>query len=137
MDVLALLLALNGVAVLLYSSMVGLVLARNLHRGATSEHWHLLHAGGTSRGVMLLALAATIRLARLPETHLFLASGLIVFFVWTSVLAMTLRGLTGEKGFHPGGPLSSRAVFLLYAGGTLALPVGLVWLGAGFVIALT
>ena len=94
-------LAFNGAAVLLFSSLVGFALARSLHRGAVSEHWHLLHAGGTSRGVMLLALSAAIPFADLSASSLAWASGLVVLFAWTSVFAMFIRGMTGERGFHP------------------------------------
>lgn len=136
MEGLAVLVALNGAVVLLVTSLAGVILARTIHVKASSEHWHLLHAGGTSRGVMLLALASTIRLAALPEAHLWWIAALIVFFVWTSVLAMLLRALSHEKGFHPGGPWSNRMVFGLYACGTLALCIGLPWFIAGLLRAL-
>ncbi|NNK77725.1 MAG: hypothetical protein HKP40_03340 [Litoreibacter sp.] len=136
MEELAAFLALNGAVVLLFSSLVGLALARSLHLGTPAEHWHLLHAGGTSRGIMLLALAASIRFAELPATDLAWASGLVTFFVWTSILAMLVRCLTGMKGFHRGGPAANKIVFYLYASGTVALPIGLVWLAIGFVQAL-
>ena len=125
-------LAVNGVVVLLFSSLIGLALARALYRDDLSEHWHLLHASGTSRGVMLLALATTIQFAELPPTSLVFASGLVVFFVWTSLLAMLVRGLSGERGFHPGGSHANKVVFYLYASGAVTLLIGLVWLGVGF-----
>ena len=125
-------LAFNGAAVLLFTSLIGLMLARCLHRNEVSEHWHLLHAGGTSRGVLLLALSATVQFTDLSPSSLAWASGLVVFFVWTSVLAMLVRGLTGERGFHPGGSPSNRIVFYLYASGAVALFAGLFWLAVGF-----
>ncbi len=85
---------------------------------------------------MLLALAATIRLPVLPESHLWWLSALIVFFTWASVLAMLLRALTGQKGFDPAGPLSNRVVFGLYGSGALALFVGLLWFIIGLFRAL-
>jgi hypothetical protein len=125
-------LALNGVFFVLFGSLVGLILARNLHLGKAAQDWHLLHSGGTSRGIMLLALAATVPLAELPFSHLCLASGLVVLFVWTSIAAMSLRAVKGVKGFHPHGSAANRLVFVLYAIGTIALSVGLVWLMVGF-----
>ena len=80
---------------------------------------------------MLIALAAIIQFVALPFWQLCWASGLVTLFVWTSVLAMSLRALTGEKGFYTGGSLANRAAFVLYAVGTLALPVGLVWIVIG------
>ena len=135
MQLLSPLLALNGGFCLLLSSLIGLVLARSLQQGAKSEHWHLLHSGGTSRGVMLLALSASVQFADLPAWQLFWSSGLVALFVWTSFIAMLLRALTGEKGFHPGGASSNKLIFYLYAVGTVALPVGLVWLMVGFLMA--
>ncbi|NNF25382.1 MAG: hypothetical protein HKN63_11355 [Rhodobacteraceae bacterium] len=126
-------LAVNGILVLAFSSLVGLLLARSIFKNQPPEHWHLLHASGTSRGIMLLALAATIRFAELPSSQIAWAAGLVVFFVWTSILAMFVRAITGEKGFHPRGPRANQVVFFLYAVGTIALPVGLIWLGVGFV----
>ena len=125
-------LAFNGAVVLLFSSLIGFVLARSLHRGQVSEHWHLLHAGGTSRGIMLLALAATIPLADLSPSSRAWASGLVVLFAWTSVLAMFVRGISGERGFHPRGSPANKVVFILYAIGAISLPVGLSWLAVGF-----
>ena len=132
MEKLAAALALNGVALILFASLIGLLLARALHRGDVSEHWHLLHASGTSRGIMLVALSAAIEFAELPYSHLLWATAFVLFFAWTSVMAMFLRGLSGERGFHPGGSLANKAVFYLYASGTIALPIGLVWLLVGF-----
>lgn len=67
--------ALNGAAVLLFSNLIGLLAVRALHRDEVSEHWHLLHAGGTSRDIMLLALAATIQFSRLSPSSRALACG--------------------------------------------------------------
>lgn len=133
MENLSAFLAANGVGVLLFSSLIGLLLARALDKNEVAEHWHLLHASGTSRGVMLLALAATLQFAKLSPSSLAWASGLVVFFVWTSIMAMFTRGLSGERGFHPGGSWANKLVFYLYASGTITLPIGLIWLGIGFV----
>lgn len=135
MQTLSAFLALNGVAVVLFSSLIGFALARALHRGAVSQHWHLLHAAGTSRGVMLLALSAAIPFADLSPSSLAWASGLVVLFVWTSVFAMFVRGMSGERGFHPRGSPANRAVFWLYAIGAVSLPAGLLWLAVGFAAA--
>ena len=136
MENLTILIAVNGLVILLFSSLIGLVLAKSLHENRTSEHWHLLHAGGTSRGIMLMALAGVIQFVSLPAWHLYWASGLVTFFVWTSILAMALRAITGEKGFYSGGSLANRSVFWLYAGGAIALPTGLVWMAVGLISAI-
>lgn len=135
MENLSIFLAANGVVVLLFSSLAGLVLAKALHHSNSSEHWHLLHASGTSRGIMLIALASIVPVVALPSWQLSWATGLVTLFVWTSVCAMTLRALTGEKGFHAGGSSANKVVFLLYTCGTLALPMGLVWILLGLMSA--
>ena len=136
MDRLAAFLALNGCLALVATMIGGLLLYRSIVDGRRPEDWHLVHAGGTSRGVMLLALAATIRFAELPQSQLELASKLIVYFVWASILAMFLRAATGHLGYSLKGPALNRLIFLLYASGVAAVFVGFAWLIYGFIVAL-
>lgn len=121
MDRLALHLALHGLAVITYSVIAGLVLWRTLHRDEDGSHWHLVHASGTVRGVLLLALAPVIEFPALPEWLVATAAWLIIWFAWTSVLAMTIRALSGERGFYIGGSVANRIVFGLYAMGAIGL----------------
>ena len=117
--------AFNGPAVLLFSSLIGLLPLRALHRDEVLEHWQLLHAGGTSRGIMLLALAATIQFTQLSPSSRALACALVVFFVWTSAISMFVCGIIGERGSHPRGNRASKVIFYLYACGAITLPIGL------------
>ena len=129
-------LALHGALVILFSMFAGLVLSRVILARGNAADWHLLHAGGTSRGVLLVALAATVDLAGLSERTTALVSGLIVFFVWTSVLAMFVRALTSETGFEFRGPLANRLIFLLYAAGAVTVFLGFGIWAAGLLDAL-
>jgi hypothetical protein len=129
-------LALHGALVILFCMVAGLVLSRILLARGKGADWHLLHAGGTSRGILLIALAATVDLAGLSDRATALVAALIVFFVWTSVLAMFVRALTGETGFEFRGPLANRLIFLLYAAGAVTVFLGFGIWAAGLLDAL-
>jgi hypothetical protein len=132
MDSLGAFLALNGVMIVFIGSAAGLGLYRTLLGEREPHDWHLLHAGGTARGILLIALGGTVRFAALPVTQAWIASGLVVVFVWASTLAMLLRAVTGETGFAFSGALANRLGFLLYGIGAVSLALGLVWLCWGF-----
>ena len=133
MDGLSVHLALHGVAVLTVSVIAGLVLWRVLRHEQEGADWHLVHASGTVRGVFLIALAAIVDLPRLPEWLTATAVWLIIWFAWTSVAAMIIRAVTGERGFYPGGSSASRLVFVLYGLGAVALIPACAILIAGLV----
>lgn len=136
MKVLSILLALNGSLVLILSMAAGLMLYLSIIGGRAPKDWHLLHAGGTSRGIMLIALAATIHLPALPEWQSWWMAGLITLFVWTSVFAMLIRAITGETGFVFTGSWVNKLTFTLYAVGTIAVFIGFGWLAFGLLRAL-
>ena len=136
MNSLSIVLALNGALVLMVSMAAGLMLYFSIIGNQSPKDWHLLHAGGTSRGIMLIALAATIHLAALPEWQLWWAASLIALFVWTSVAAMLIRAVTGETGFGFTGSGANKLTFTLYAIGTVAVFVGFGWLVCGLFLGL-
>lgn len=136
METLAIYLALNGVAVVVVSLLGGLFLYKAIVTDESVPEWHLLHAGGSARGILLIALSSIIHLPALPFLLVSLASWFIVFFVWTSVLAMLLRAITGEPGFHFSGSLSNKLAFLLYLLGTCTVFPGFLILGVGLLMAL-
>lgn len=121
MEQLATWLALNGLLVLVVSLVAGFMLYLAIKDGDDQAPWHLLHAGGTGRAVMLLALAALIDLPALTDLQLRIALVLVVVFVWTSMLAMTIRAVSGQRGLRLEGAAANRLVYLLYAIGTLAI----------------
>ncbi|MDU8911438.1 hypothetical protein [Aestuariicoccus sp. MJ-SS9] len=134
MDALREFLALNGVLVVFLAAAAGFSLYLNLIRDRNPHDWHLLHAGGTARGVLLIGLGGVIHLSGLGVTQAVVAAGLVVVFVWTSTLAMLLRAVTGEDGFHFSGALSNRLAFALYAIGAVCLFPGLALLAWGFLL---
>jgi len=136
MDKLAIALGLNGLAVLTVSLFAGLFLWRTLLRKDDSHGWHLLHAGGSGRGVMLMALAGIIHLVALPEWLMSLAAWAVVYFVWASTIAMVITAVTGEHGFGFSGPLVNRFAHLLYVTGAAAVFPGVFVLGSGLLITL-
>jgi hypothetical protein len=121
MGTLAIQLALHGAAVLTVSIVGGLLLYRSMLKSQRESQWHLLHAGGTARGILLIALAGAIHLPRLPASQLAAFVWLMIFFVWTSTLAMLLAAASGDRGLRPEGSLANRVVFGLYAVGTVAV----------------
>jgi hypothetical protein len=61
MERLAIYLALHGAIVLTISLVAGLLLHKAIRLGRPVAAWHLAHAGVSSRGVMLMAIAAATR----------------------------------------------------------------------------
>jgi hypothetical protein len=131
MDLLAVFLALNGAVVLAVGLLAGLALYWTIRRQEREAAWHLLHAGGSTRGVMLLAVAATIRLAALPPSLAWTSALLIVVFAWASTIAMLLGAITGERGFEWSGSPTGRLAFALYVIGVITVLPGFALLVIG------
>jgi len=122
MDKLAIHLALHGILVLTVSIIAGLFLYRAILLNKNKEAvWHLVHAGGSVRGVMLIALAAIIHLPVLSLWQLSTFVWLIIFFTWTSMLAMIIAAFSGERGLRLEGSHTNKLVYILYGLGTLAV----------------
>ena len=136
MDQLVIILALNGALVLTVSLFAGLFLYLAILQGKDQAAWHLLHAGGAGRGVMLLALAALIERVALSLEMLTIAAWFIIFFVWTSMLAMGIRAVFGDRGLRLEGSFANRVVYLSYALGTVTVFPGFALLIYGLAKAL-
>lgn len=115
MDTLEIQLALHGALVLTVSIASGLFLYRAMLKAAPEAVWHLVHAGGTVRGVLLIALAGIIHLLPLPFWLLATFVWLIIFSIWASMLAMIIAAASGERGFQLAGSATNRLVYVLYA----------------------
>ena len=114
MDRLAIHLALHGVLVLTVSIAGGLLLYRVMLKSKTEAPWHLVHAGGTVRGVLLIALAGIIQLLAMPLWPLEMFVWLIIVSIWASMFAMIIAAASGERGLRCAGPGTNRLVYLLY-----------------------
>jgi len=121
MDKLAIHLALHGTLVLTISLFGGLFLYRAILKNNKEASWHLLHSGGSARGIMLIALAAIIHLPALPIWQLSTVVWLIIFFVWTSMLAMIFTAVSGDRGFGWHGSNVNKLIYSLYMLGTIAI----------------
>ena len=127
MDKLAIHLALHGAVVLVVGLSAGLFTYRAILHEERVAAWHLAHAGGSARGVMLMALAAIVRLPALPLWQLALVAWLLIFFTWTSVLAMVIAAASGERGRGFCGSSTNKIVFVLYlVGGVAVFPASVV-----------
>jgi hypothetical protein len=123
MDKLALHLAFHGAGVLTVSLCAGLLTYRAIVQEDRVAAWHLAHAGGSVRGVMLIALAAIAPLPALPFWELALVAWLFIFFSWTSVAAMLIAAVTGDRGLEFRGSNANKLVFVLYLlGGAAVFP---------------
>ena len=136
MDRLAILLALNGMLVLVVSLVAGLFLYLAIKNGSDEAAWHLLHAGGVGRAIMLLALAALVEYPSLTFGQMQAACWLVLVFVWTSMCAMGIRAVSGNRGLRLEGGFANRLTYLLYAIGTVAIFPGCALLIFGLFTAL-
>ena len=121
MEKLAVYLALNGVLVLTVSVIAGLFLYLAIRDDREQAAWHLLHAGGTGRGVMLIALAAIVEYPALSYWQLAAMAWLFIIFTWTSMFAMGIRAVSGERGLRLTGTIANKSVYILYGLGTIAI----------------
>lgn len=115
MDRLAVHLALHGALVLTAGIAGGLLLYRVMLRGKPEAAWHLVHAGGTVRGVLLIALAGIIQLLPLPLWLLTIFAWLIIASIWASMFAMFIAAASGERGLRFEGSGRNKLVYLFYA----------------------
>lgn len=136
MGALAIHLALHGVLVLTLGALAGISLWRSIRKDTNVADWHLVHASVTSRGIMLIALAAIIHLPVLPSWQITMLAWFIIYFVWSSVLAMLIRAISGEPGFSWQGSSTNKLVHVLYVTGTMTLFPGLLLLVLGLYKAL-
>jgi hypothetical protein len=114
--------ALHGSAVLVVSFVAGLLLHRAIRLGTGDvEAWHLAHAGGSGRGVLLIALASMLRWVDLPQSQLLVFVWLILFFVWTSTAAMVIAAASGARGLGWTGVFVNNLVYALYIAGAVAV----------------
>lgn len=121
MEKLAIHLALHGAVVLTVSLFGGLFLYRTILKKRNVAAWHLVHSGGSGRGIVLLALAAIIHLLALPLWQLSTLVWLVIFFTWTSMLAMIIAAVSGERGLRCNGSNTNKLVYILYVLGTIAI----------------
>jgi hypothetical protein len=130
-------LALHGTVVLVVSFVAGLLLHRaiRLHR-PSADAWHLAHAGGSARGVLLIALAGAWQWLDLPAGTRGVLAVLLLFFVWTSTAAMLIAAVTSHRGLSWHGTAADKTVFGLYVVGTIAVFPAAALLIVGFARAL-
>ena len=125
-------LALHGVMVLTVGVVGGLLLHRSILRDTNRADWHLFHSAASARGILLIALAGVIDLVDLDSWLIATAAWFVIYFVWTSTLAMLIRAYSRETGFRFAGSKTNKFVYVLYASGALVLFPGLLLLAVGF-----
>lgn len=136
MERLMILLAMNGALVLIASFVAGLLLHRTIRLEGDVSAWHLAHAGGSGRAVLLIALAPILRLTMLSPGQLSALVWLMLLFAWTSMLAMTLGAASGARGLGWHGSHTNKLVFGLYVVGAIAVFPAAILLVVGLLRAL-
>lgn len=107
--------------VLTVSIVTGLFLYLAIRDDREQAAWHLLYAGGTARRVMLIALATIIEYPVLSFGVLATMPWLFIIFTWTSMLAKSIRAVSGERGLRLTGTIANKSVYVLYGLGTIAI----------------
>ncbi len=107
-------LALHGVLVVTVSVVAGVLLYRNMLGNRPEPPWHLVHAGGTVRGVLLIALAGILPMLALPPWLTTAFVWVVVPSIWSSMFAMFIAAASGERGHRFAGSATNRLVFVLY-----------------------
>lgn len=133
MTPLALQFALHGSIALMSGLVGGLFFARAIkqHRGEVA--WRVVHAGGSSAGAMLLAIAAPSQWVALGhDLQMTMAIGLIAG-TYLLCLGMYIAAIWDARGIPSGGPLLNRLVFWLYATGAVMTLIGSALLTIGLV----
>lgn len=131
MTPLALQFALHGSIALVSGLIGGLFFARaiKLRRGEVA--WRVVHAGGCSAGVMLLAIAVPSQWVALGGAFK-VAMGIgLIAGCYVLCLGMYVAAIWGSRGIPGGGTSLNRLVSRLYGTGTLMTLVGGALLSVG------
>ncbi len=85
---------------------------------------------------MLIALAGVIALVDRESWQTTTAVWFVIYFAWTSTLAMLIRASSGETGFRFAGSKTNKLIYVLYASGAVVLFPGILLLAVGLYRAL-
>jgi hypothetical protein len=113
-------LALHGSIVLLSGLVGGLFFARAIKQQKGEVAWRVVHAGGCSAGVMLLALAVPAQWVVMPDILAGLMVAGFVLGTYLLVLGMFVAAIWGTRGIPGHGSRMNRLVSGLYAAGAVA-----------------
>lgn len=83
-------------------------------RSGKEHAWHLIHAGGSVRAVLLIALAAVVPYLPLAPATLTTFVWLMIVSIWASMFAMLIAAITGDRGLQNAGTGTNRLVYFLY-----------------------
>jgi len=130
---LALQLALHGSIVLLSGLVGGLFFARaiTMHRGEVA--WRVVHAGGSSAGAMLLAIAAPSQWVALGASLKITMAVSLIAGTYILCLGMYIAAIWDTRGIPGGRSPLNRAVYGLYALGAVMTLFGGALLTVGLI----
>lgn len=109
----------------------GLFFARAIKQSRGEVAWRVVHAGGSSAGTMLLAIAVPSQWVDLSDaSKVVMGIGLIVG-TYMLCLGMYVAAIWNTRGIPSGGASLNRLVAALYSVGTVMTLIGGVLLIAG------
>jgi hypothetical protein len=115
---------LHGVIVLATGLVGGLLFARAIKSGHNEVAWRVVHSGGCSAGVMLVAISSSLRYVALPLAGHALLGWTLIGGTYALVIGMVVAAATGHRGLSGGGSIGNRFVNYAYLAGTVATLVG-------------
>jgi hypothetical protein len=121
---LALQLALHGSIALLAGLIGGLFFARAIRLRRGEVAWRVVHAGGCSAGVMLLAIAVPSQWITLGRTPSITMGVGLIGGSYLLCLGMYIAAIWDVRGIPGGGAPLNRLVAGLYGAGTVMTLVG-------------
>jgi hypothetical protein len=124
MTILPLQFALHGSIVLLGGLVGGLFFARAIGQGRGEVAWRVVHAGGCSAGVMLLAVAVPSQWMTLGAIPSIIMSVGFIVGTYLLCLGMYIAAIWDTRGIPGGGTPLNRLISGLYGTGTVMTLIG-------------
>jgi hypothetical protein len=115
---------LHGVIVLSTGLVGGLLFARAIKSGHNEVAWRVVHSGGCSAGVMLVAVSSGLRYVALPLAGHALLAWTLIGGTYALVIGMVVAATTGCRGLSGGGSIGNRVVNFSYLTGTVTTLAG-------------
>ena len=116
--------ALHGSIVLFSGLAGGLFHARAIKQQVGEVAWRVVHAGGCSAGVMLLAIAVPVGWVTLGGVFKATMAAGLIGGTYLLVLGMYTAAIWGARGIEAGGTRRNRFVHGLYGSGATVTLIG-------------
>jgi hypothetical protein len=115
---------LHGTVILATGLVGGLLFAKAIKSGHNDVPWRVVHSGGCTAGVMLVAVSSGLHYVALPLPGLALLAWTLIGGTYALVIGMFVAAVTGLRGLNGGEPLANRLVYFSYLTGTVTTLTG-------------